>query len=154
MRKQLKVCAIMSGFLLLAIESNLAAQIFNPVHWSSAYKKIGKNEVAVFLKATIDKGWHIYALNQKDGGPQKTEVAFSSSEQIFLEGNVMEPQPMTRFEKTFKMDVHYFEKSVIFRQKVKINAQNPTLSVNIKFMACTDHQCLPPDEIAFNIPIK
>jgi hypothetical protein len=47
-------------------------QVLSPVKWSYAAKKISQNEADIYLKATIDDGWHIYSTAQKDGGPIKT----------------------------------------------------------------------------------
>ena len=52
------------------------AQIEHPVKWSYAAKKISSTEAVVFLRATIQDGWHIYALDVKDGGPIKTSFYF------------------------------------------------------------------------------
>jgi hypothetical protein len=35
------------------------AQILTPVHWSYGAKKISSTEAVVFIKATIDNGWHV-----------------------------------------------------------------------------------------------
>src|SRR5665213_4183744 len=55
------------------------AQILTPVHWSYAAKKTGPTSGVIFIKAIIDKGWHIYSVNQPDGGPIKTSFKFDPS---------------------------------------------------------------------------
>lgn len=52
------------------------------------------------------------------------------------------------------MDVIYFENAVVFQQKVKLNKAATTVKGTIEFMVCNDHECLPPDEINFSVPIK
>ena len=47
------------------------AQIHKPVKWTVASKKVNDKEAIVFVKATIQDGWHIYSQNVKDGGPIK-----------------------------------------------------------------------------------
>jgi hypothetical protein len=55
------------------------AQIMKPVTWSYAAKKTSKNEATVFLKATIQPGWHIYSQYLKEGGPIPTSFTFTPS---------------------------------------------------------------------------
>jgi len=131
-----------------------SAQILHPVHWSYGAKKISKNEALVFIKAEIDGNWHIYSVNQEDGGPIKTSFEFTPSNDFQLIGKVSEPKPITKFEKTFAMDVHYFQKSVIFRQKVMLTSKDVVVRGKVSFMTCNDEKCLPPDELEFSIPIK
>jgi hypothetical protein len=48
------------------------AQIHKPVKWTVASKKLNNKEAVVYVKATIQNGWHIYSQNVKDGGPIPT----------------------------------------------------------------------------------
>ena len=139
---------------LLCITVALKAQILTPVKWSYAAKKTGPNTAVVFLKATIDNGWHIYALNVKDGGPIKTSFTFSPSKDYTLSGPTQEPTPITRFEKSFGMDVSYFEKEVVFQQKITLKVGQTVVKGTLEFMTCNDQKCLPPDDIEFSIPVK
>jgi hypothetical protein len=141
------------AFLLL-FSIGLKAQILTPVHWSYAAKKINKHEAVLFLKATIDEGWHIYSQTVKDGGPVKTAFTFTPSTAYTLIGGTIEPMPITRNEKVFNMNVSYFEKSVIFQQKVKLSADQITVNGTLEYMTCNDKQCLPPEDIDFTIEVK
>ena len=60
--------------LIIAISFSLSAksQIFKPVIWSYAAKRTSDNTATVFIKATIDNGWHIFSLNLPEGGLTKT----------------------------------------------------------------------------------
>jgi Disulphide bond corrector protein DsbC len=154
MRKGIIIILLAVIFLSAALPQIANAQILHPVHWSYAAKKIGKNEAVIFIKATIDDGWHIYSVNQKDGGPVKTSFTFLPSKSYRLLGDVDEPVPVTKYEKTFSMDVHYFEKSVIFKQKVQLTSSDAVVSGTIAFMTCNEQKCLPPDEINFHVLVK
>lgn len=130
------------------------AQLENPVSWSYVAKKTSKTEATVYLKATIDEGWHIYSQNVKAGGPTKTVFTFSPSKDYTLVGKTMEPKPISTYEKTFKMNVAYFENEVVFQQKVKLNKGETVVKGKLEFGVCNDKQCLPPAEVAFSIPVK
>lgn len=120
------------------------AQILAPVHWSYGAKKLSNNEAVVFIKATIDDGWHVYSQYVKAGGPVKTTFTFIASPAYTLEGKTIEPTPVTRNEKAFKMDVSFFENTVVFQQKIKLKAVQATVKGTLEYMTCNDHQCLPP----------
>lgn len=148
----------MKKFLLVACLAiatiSTQAQILTPVKWSYAAKKTGKNEAVIFLKATIDKGWHIYSQTVKDGGPVKTSFTFTPSKSYSKTGTTVEPKPISKFEKVFNMPVSYFENEVIFQQKIKLNAAQATVTGKLEFMVCNDKQCLPPDEKTFSVVVK
>src|SRR5882762_2636022 len=107
--------------ILLLVTTYVKAQIENPVHWSYAAKKISKTEAVLFLKATIDEGWHIYSQKKVDnGGPVRTRFVFTPSANYTLIGTTIEPEPTTSFEESFSMNVSFFEHSVTFQQKIKL----------------------------------
>lgn len=143
-------------FLMIAIMTGMGAyaQIEAPVKWSYAAKKLNDKEAVVFLKATIDDGWHIYSQTVKEGGPIKTSFTFTPSNEYALVGATIEPTPATRYEKSFGMNVSYFEKSVIFQQKIKLKSANATVvKGQLEYMTCNDKKCLPPDDVNFSIPL-
>src|SRR6202012_1061907 len=111
----------------LMISAGAFAQIESPVKWAYGAKRVSPTEAVVFLRATIDDGWHIYSAYQKDGGPVKTAFTFDASKDDVLSGSVSEPKPVTKFEKTFGMDVLYFENTVTFQQKVHLKTSGATV---------------------------
>lgn len=130
------------------------AQIEKPVTWSYAAKKVSKTEAILYIKATIEDKWHIYSQNIKDGGPVKTTFSFSPSKDFGLLGKTTEPKAIVKYESTFKMNVSYFENSVIFQQKIKLNKATTVVKGKVEFMVCNDKQCLPPEEVEFSVPVK
>jgi hypothetical protein len=140
--------------LMAFINLGASAQIEDPVTWSYGQKKISKTEAIIYLKATIDKGWHIYSQNIKEGGPIKTTATFAPSKDFVKIGKTIEPAPMSKYEKTFGMNVTYFENQVIFQQKIKLNKPTPLVKGSIEFMVCNDSKCLPPAEVNFSVQVK
>jgi DsbC/DsbD-like thiol-disulfide interchange protein len=141
-------------FTALFLTVGAYAQIVTPVKWAYAAKRTSPTEVTVFLKATMDNGWHIYSQHLKEGGPIKTAFTFAKSKDYTLVGTVSEPKPETRFEKSFGMDVSFFEKEVIFQQKIKLKSPKVTaIKGQLEYMTCNDSKCLPPDDVNFNIPL-
>lgn len=152
MKRKLMVTGLMMSLVMLA--SGLRAQIQKPVKWSYAAKRTSSTTATLYLKAVLDEGWHIYSTMQKDGGPQKTFFSFEAAKGYALSGKLVEPKPMVKHEKVFGMDVQFFEKQVVFTQKIVLKAKQVLVKGTVEFMACTDKTCLPPDEVAFSIPVK
>lgn len=140
--------------MVLMGASSAFSQILEPVKWQFGSKKINDKEAVVFMRAVIDKGWHIYSMNVEDGGPIKTSFTFASSSDFSLIGNTAEPKPKVKYEDVFGMDVAYFNNEVVFQQRVKLNKGQTTVRGVVEFMACDAEQCLPPDEVPFAIVIK
>ena len=140
------------GLFLLITGAFAQAQILQPVTWSYAAKRFNKNEVTVYLKATMEPGWHIYSTQQKEGGPIKTSFEFDKKGYQLI-GTITEPKPVSKFEKAFEMDVMYFDSSVVFSQKVRLPGSG-TVRGNLTYMTCNDQKCLPPETIAFSVPVK
>jgi DsbC/DsbD-like thiol-disulfide interchange protein len=145
---------LFSIITIMVICTGAFAQIETPVKWSYAAKKVSPTEAVVFLRATIQDGWHIYSLDVKDGGPIKTSFTFNPSKEYSLVGKTSEPVAITKYEKVFSMDVSYFEKSVTFQQKIKLKSPNASVvKGKLEYMTCNDKKCLPPDDIDFSIPL-
>jgi hypothetical protein len=146
---------LLAGIILLFNLGIAGAQILKPVTWSYAAKKISKTEAIVFIKATIDEDWHLYSQTVPDGGPVRTSFMFANAKSYTLIGKTQEPKPTVRFEKVFGIEVAYFENSVIFQQKIKLNTGGPVVvKGSLEYMTCNDEKCLPPEQVPFSIPIK
>jgi len=144
--------------LLLLLAVTLAgtgafAQVQGRVTWAYAAKKVSATEAVILLKATMDNGWHIYSQNVKDGGPIKTSFKFQPSKEFKLSGKVIEPKPVVKYEPAFKMNVAYFENSVVFQQKIKLTGKKATVKGTLEYMTCNDHQCLPPEDVDFTVQV-
>ncbi|RZK80406.1 MAG: sugar transporter [Pedobacter sp.] len=137
----------------LFLSLSASSQMLKPVKWSTAVKKISSTEAMVLVRATIDEGWHIYSQNVPDGGPVKTTFTFQPSKTYQLVAKTVEPKPITKFEKTFDMNVSYFEKTVTFQQKVKLTGAKPVIKGSVEFMVCDDKQCLPPESFDFSVAV-
>lgn len=149
----MKRLSLILTFLVVSVFA-ASAQIENPVTWSYGQKKISKTEAVIFLKATVESGWHIYSQNVKEGGPVKTTITFTPSKDYVKVGATSEPKAITKFEKSFDMNVSYFEKQVIFQQKIKLNKPTTTVKGKVEFMVCNDSKCLPPTEVEFSVQVK
>jgi thiol:disulfide interchange protein len=97
----------------------------------------------------------MYSQFIADGGPVATSFQFTPSAGYVLVGKVAEsPKPKEVYEKVFDMKVAFFEKKAIFVQKIKLKTAAATIKGTLRFMACDDSQCLPPEDIDFSFDLK
>ena len=142
-------------FLLLFTLQAAQAQILAPVKWHYYAEQISATETKLVLKAKIEKGWHIYSQYIKEGGPIPTSFKFTPSKDYSLIGKTNEsPKPTSVFEKTFNMQILWFENEVTFTQLIKTKSSKFAVEGSLEFMVCNNTQCLPPEDIAFTIPVR
>ncbi|MDB5119138.1 MAG: Protein-disulfide reductase, partial [Sphingobacteriales bacterium] len=141
--------------VLILITANAQSQILDPVKWSFSAENITNKEATLVLKAKIDKGWHVYSQQIVEDGPIPTSFKFTPSNLYSLIGKTSEePKPETAFDKNFNKQISWHESLAIFKQRVTLH--KPVVSVEgvLEYMVCNDHQCLPPTEVNFKIPVK
>ncbi len=126
----------------------------NPVSWTANVQKTGENEFIINFKATVEKGWAIYSLFVKEGGPLPTELTFATDENLKTVGKPTETSSHKIEEKDpiFKMRVTKFKEEVTFSQR--ISAKDPSKPVEgmISYMSCNDERCVPLD-VSFQLDL-
>src|ERR1035437_2518255 len=99
-------------------------QIQTPVKWIFSVNKISDSEAELILKATIDKNWHIYSMQQEsDQGPISLTFNFEKNKNYSLDGKTIEPTPKKMYDKNFEMNVKFYEHEATYKQKIKILSQ-------------------------------
>ncbi|RFM27801.1 protein-disulfide reductase DsbD domain-containing protein [Deminuibacter soli] len=132
----------------------VSSQVLKPVKWSYTAKRTGETTATLFMKAEIQPGWHVYAQSLANGGPVKASFSFTPDASYTLDGEVAEPASLSKFEKAFNANVAYFENTVVFQQKIQLKAKRALVRGTVQFMVCSDRQCLPPQTLAFAVPVK
>lgn len=147
-----------------------SAQVHTPVKWSHESRDLGNDQHELIFKASIEKGWHLYSQNIKEGGPIPTSFFFNSLEGIeftgdvtieevegFEEGSVLhrvnfdEPEAIEEQDPNFGMLVKYFGEDVEFSRKIRLQTEKPlVLDGFLEYMCCDDEKCLPPSEVDFS----
>ena len=127
------------------------AQLLNPVKWSFTQSKATNNSAELRFTATIDEGWHLYAMNLPEGGPVSTSITFQKIEGATLDGSVKTlTKPTTAFDKTFGMDLSWYANKAVFAQQVTItDPARFTITGSVRYMSCDNTQCLAPTNEAF-----
>lgn len=141
--------SIILFFTLILFSFNLIAQIEKPVSWqfstTKPNAKAGETVDLVF-KGNIKKGWHFFSNNFFiDPGPIPFTAEFKKSTDYELIGTPKAIGDLKKYDDIFEGDVRYFEKTVLFHQKVKLLVDNAKITGVYDGQACTDNDgsCVP-----------
>lgn len=127
-----------------------------PVHWTYKVEKKGPGLFLVSLNALVDNGWHIYAMAQpKEAVARPTRFDFRVSPLLSLQGNTTEKGSLFHYRnEAAGIAQDQYSGQVSFSQLVEVKAQVDTqLSIAIYYQACTDEECLPPEEYSLSVPL-
>ena len=130
------------------------AQLESPVKWKYEVNRTSDTEAELLLKATIQKDWHLYAI-QHDGMELPLVIEFTPSANYEKIGNTIEPKPKVSYDSMFQMYSKYFTTNVTFKQKIKIKTPDKAFKVKGKLsgQACIDGRCTQVQEdFSFSIP--
>ena len=144
--------------LIAAIALSVASfsQIFEPIKWSYELKNTGKNSATIVMKASIDKGWHLYGMTIPKDGPRPTTFVFEELVNAKLEGGVISKSKLLEvYDPNFDMKLNWYKDAAIFEQKISFDDfSNVRIKGYVEFMACDDQSCLPPNQDYFDLGNK
>lgn len=133
----------------------------NPGKWSLSSSSQGKSlstgqSFKATLKAEIEFGWHLYALDQPPGGPIATTIKLTEGKPFEITGPIMStPKPTSKVDPLFTGDdgkplvTRTFANLVTFDIPLKTTADTTAdaLSLDVRFQLCDETRCLPPKTV-------
>lgn len=131
----------------------------NPSKWSlssdSSAKTVRTGEAfSAELKAEIEGGWHLYALEQPDGGPIPTTIKVTEGKPFEIAGAIVAPKPIVRSDQNFlvngkPLQTKFFQDSAEFSLPLRATADTivDDLAIDVRFQLCNDTFCLPPKTV-------
>ena len=130
-------------------------EIFDPVKWNFSKKELGKGEYELSFTATIDDGWHMYSMNlPEEMAFTQTTFQFEPAASFELDGELVEPTPISVYDSIISSDLSYFEHQVVFTQKVRLLSSPSSIKGQLEFTVCNDEGlCLPPELVDFEFEI-
>jgi thiol:disulfide interchange protein DsbD len=131
------------------------AQIENPVKWSYTAKKVSDKVYDIYITATLDNKWHIYAQDAGEG-PEPTSLSFSKNPLVSLDGKIKEEGKLEKeYDQNFGSTLKFYSNKVSFVQRIKLKSPVATvLKGSVNYMVCNDRKCLPPKEIPFTVKVS
>jgi len=127
----------------------LPGQIQEPVKWRFSQEKLEGNRVALKMTATMEEGWHLYAVNLSDSTSViPTTFSFTENANFTLEGDLQEPEPVEDYDPNFMEVLRWHEEEVTFVQEIRVlSADTFSVRGELGFMTCNEEMCLPPEYI-------
>ena len=97
------------------------------------------------IHAVIQPGWHVYAMDQKPGGPIAARIIVPLDQAFVLVGDIDEPSPTRVYDPNFNMETRFYENEASFAVPLTATKAGSTkLSIDVRYQACNDSICLQP----------
>ena len=137
----------------------LAAPI-NPAHWTVTgrpNKPLTPGATfSLTLSAHIQSGWHIYALDEPDGGPIATQIGLAEGDPLILLA-VDEPAPRMVPDPVLRQPTGMFQNAVDFTLHFRVGRKplsaNAVSHILVRYQSCNDQVCLPPHTETVSFPL-
>jgi thiol:disulfide interchange protein DsbD len=142
--------------------AGMAASL-KPVKWSvvggSAPRAlVSGRTVPLTLQADIAKGWHIYSLAQKPGGPIPLRIDLVGAADVVVRGIIRAPQPERAFDKNFGIETELYSGSPRFTIPVGVAGRSLSglrkFQVAARYQVCSETLCLPPRTDKMNVALR
>ena len=133
-----------------------------PVQWTGTIAAKAPIEpgrkATIKVAADIQEGWHVYGLAQPSGGPTPLRVVLDENEVVLTAGAVSGTAPVRKHDASFDLDTQVYTGSFILHVPVVVRqhpaAGKQSVSVSVRFQACSDRICLPPRTVHVSAPIE
>lgn len=144
---------LITFILVCLFASPLVAQQIQPIKWAFYTKKNSDLSYTIYAKATMEKGWHVFALDPGgDGLLIPTRFTLAESKGITRQGDVEVEGELVKASMEAVGEVNYYEKEVIFKQRITVKGQTKA-SGTVSFQMCNEQMCLPPEDLNFTVEL-
>ena len=140
-----------------------AALSLRPVKWSvvggsSPREVVSGLTVPITLQADIAKGWHIYSLTQKAGGPIPTRIELVGAADVLVRGVINAPKPDRAFDKNFGIETELYSGNPRFTIPIGVPGRSLTglrkFQIAARYQVCSETLCLPPRTDKVNVALR
>ena len=140
-----------------------AALSLKPVKWtlvggSAARDVVSGRTVPITLQADIAKGWHIYSLTQKSGGPIPLRLDILGESDVVVRGVFRAPKPDRTFDKNFGIETELYSGSPRFTIPIAVPARAGRgirkFQIGARYQVCSDKVCLPPRTDKLDVALR
>ena len=130
-----------------------AALSLRPVKWSvvggnAPREIVSGRTVPLTLQANIAKGWHMYSLTQKPGGPIPLRLELLGAADVLVRGVIKAPTPERVFDKNFGIETEVYSGTPRFTIPIGVPGRSLAglrrFQVGARYQVCSETLCLPP----------
>lgn len=142
---------------------NAAGLSLRPVRWtvvggSSPRDVVSGRTVPITVQAEIGKGWHIYSMTQKPGGPIPLRLELIGAADVLVRGVIDAPKPERTFDKNFGIETELYSGSARFTIPVGVPGHSLTgirrFQIGARYQVCSDKVCLPTRTDKLDVAIR
>lgn len=144
--------------------SRTAADVsLRPVKWtviggSGPRLLVSGRTVPITIQADIAKGWHIYSLTQKAGGPIPLRIDLLGATDVLVRGVINAPKPERLFDKNFGIETELYSGSPRFTIPVAVPGKSSNgirkFQIGARYQVCSDKVCLPPRTDKLDVALR
>jgi thiol:disulfide interchange protein DsbD len=127
----------------------LFGQFEDPVSVTASVRENARSGEVIEVQVifSIDRGWHIYGMEEIEDGPIPTSIQIVG-EAIEKQGIIVEPEPIVSYDEGFEMDIphHDGRTKFIVPIKLKENIEHGSILLTAKatYQSCNNTICYPP----------
>ena len=143
----MNIKTIITGILL--ITTVLFGQFEDPVSVTVSVRENARAGEVIEVQVVfyIDRGWHIYGMEEIDNGPIPTSIKIIG-ESIDVQGIIVEPEPIVSYDEGFEMDIPHHDGRTKFIVPIKlkedIESGTTSIAVTATYQSCNNAICYPP----------
>ena len=141
-----------AGAVPMPAVARARSRSIRPVRWSvvprnSPLQVTPGRTVPLLIQADIAKGWHIYSLTQKAGGPIPLSIKLVDAADVNVRGVIKAPQPERTFDKNFGIETELYSGNTRFTIPVGVPGRSLSgfrkFQVAVRYQVCSETLCLP-----------
>lgn len=148
---------LFSLLAIITIANTAYSQIKTPVKWNIGIETDDDGNYNIVYKATAEEGWTVYSQHTSDDGPVPTEIVYEDFTGINLIGDNVEkghkkegPDPLFDGVNVVK---YLSDEAFTITQKISIKDASKPVIGYLTYMTCDNKQCLPPQDVEFNLAL-
>lgn len=121
-----------------------------PVSFTVQQKQLSPHQLEVIFTGKIADGWHVYSTGLPAGGPTSATLHVEQAKGAKLEGGLRaQGKEINAFDRTFGMQLRYFEHQVVFTQRFQLTGPSAKVKGYLEYGTCNDQMCMPPQTVEF-----
>jgi thiol:disulfide interchange protein DsbD len=138
---------LLTGIIIFS--TLLFGQFEDPVSVTASVRENARSGEVIEVQVifSIDRGWHIYGMEEIEDGPIPTSIQIVG-EAIEKQGIIVEPEPIVSYDEGFEMDIphHDGRTKFIVPIKLKENIEHGSILLTAKatYQSCNNTICYPP----------
>ncbi len=152
-----KIYLLFIAISVLAVTASAAIE--RHVHWQATIEQgSADGEGTLVLSATVDDGWHIYGLEMPASGaeagvPDPTSVSIEPADGLVLAGPLTcTVEAAVHSDPFMNLNLPWLAGTFELRQPLRLDGTDGArVSGVVRYMACSDNSCTPPDRYDFDL---